>query len=737
MKYKKLLSASFATLLLVNIGGPIVANATAEVDDKNIDLNLLAKIFKSDVELNGMGNVVIDEESEKVDKNKDSASSENSIDKTNFTDDSKESILDELYEDKEEEVLEKKEIDSTINKSYEQKKDSGKESTESEEYGEWGTAAWKRQLQDDGVYLYTIFSGETGSVEEAPWKKLDHDALKVIFEGEVVISNGEGLFKNENLVSIEGQNVVCTESTAYMFEGANKLTNIDLSSWDMSKVRNMKGMFKDASDLITADLSGWSTGIVSDMSDMFSDAVRLETVDISGWIFSFAMDMTGKGQENMFLNTRNLSTLKMNNIIVLSDRRLELIGDGIFQYTTALTTLEVKNWNVTDVRDLTNLYRKTFVSLPNITRLDLSGWKIKQDSNFPDGVQSFEDMFNGVSHLESINLSGWNMSPVKYINRMFRGCTNLRELKVDWNMSKITEMSGLFDGAGLEKIDASGWDLSKVVNMNNAFANMDNLYELDISKWKLPKEGIRKDNMLVGTSNIEILKMNDLSISNDKDLYTLRERIFQSLNNITILELKNWDVSNCTTLEGLYEKVFNSPEYASKIDLSGWDTPNVIDMSNLFKGANKLKSINLVNWNTSNVEIVDGMFEDGDSIESIDLSGWNIDRTVSMKNMFREVNKLERLTLGDDIRFNLEAGLNAPASSKNGYIASWTREDGNSAVYTPKEFMERFGSGELTGGTYVASEVVVPYTVSNFKSDIVTIGETSAIYFDWTERAHP
>ncbi|HBI1784187.1 TPA: BspA family leucine-rich repeat surface protein, partial [Enterococcus faecalis] len=168
----------------------------------------------------------------------------------------------------------------------------------------------------------------------------------------------------------------------------------------------------------------------------------------------------------------------------------------------------------------------------------------------------------------------------------------------------------------------------------------------------------------------------------------------------------------------------------TEMDLSGWKTSNVTTMNNMFAGAKNLESINLSGWDTKKVTDMRSVFDGAVSLSNISLAGWNTtDEYVNSSDMFRNVKKLERLTLGDGFRFSTLSALESPVSSKKESTGYWTREDGNSAAYAPKEFMKKFGSGDLTGGVYVA-EVNIPYSLSNFKAENTTIGQASIISFD-------
>ncbi|EKB7620668.1 BspA family leucine-rich repeat surface protein [Enterococcus faecalis] len=459
----------------------------------------------------------------------------------------------------------------------------------------------------------------------------------------------------------------------YMFDGCTNLKGVNISDWDTSNVIEMNYMFR-SSGIEELALSDWDTSEVREAHGMFMNAISLETVDISNW--TFEMD-----SREMFQNTEKLKTLKMNNISVIGEDRLDEMGNNIFKYMTPnLTKLEVNRWDVSSVENLSNLYRRLFISLPSIPHLELIEW-------VASSALDISGMFKDVGELKSLNLSGWKIN------------------------NSLQKMNDLFNGADrLESLDISGWRFNyTVVNMTN---NMRDLF--------------------LNTKKLTTLKMN--YIRTNDTLSKMGSAIFQHIPGLTTLEAVGWDTRSVVNYHDLYKNIFVSLPNITHLDLSDWKlNTRAIEVSGItraFQGADKLESINLSNWNIEGVRMIDEMFSGGKSLKAIDLSGWKIEKSVSMKDMFKEVTELEKLTLGDDMRFNLEAGLSEPASPKKDYVSDWTREDGNSGLYKPKDFMENFGTGDLKGGTYVASEVVVPYTLSNFKSDSVTIGETSSISFD-------
>lgn len=167
-----------------------------------------------------------------------------------------------------------------------------------------------------------------------------------------------------------------------MFKGCliiNKCLN--LSSFNTSKVTNMSYMFYGyLYNLEYLYLNGWDTSKVTDMSYMFSMCTTLTSLDLTGWDTSKVTDMS-----YMFHNCLNLS---------------QNISDM------------VKDFDVSNVTNFHNIFSfqvgngntGSWTGNTSITSLDLSNWKVRND------VQDCDGMFNGMTNLETLNISGWDIS---------------------------------------------------------------------------------------------------------------------------------------------------------------------------------------------------------------------------------------------------------------------------------------------------------------------------------------
>ena len=71
---------------------------------------------------------------------------------------------------------------------------------------------------------------------------------------------------------------------ANMFERCSSLTNLDLSSFDTSKVEDMYFMFGSCSSLNNLDISNFKTQLVEDMSHMFDGCKNVQSLNLKGLI---------------------------------------------------------------------------------------------------------------------------------------------------------------------------------------------------------------------------------------------------------------------------------------------------------------------------------------------------------------------------------------------------------------------------------------------------------------------
>ena len=102
----------------------------------------------------------------------------------------------------------------------------------------------------------------------------------------------------------------------------------------------------------------------------------------------------------------------------------------------------IRDLDVSHIEDLSYLFSccSLFGEYYDIESLDLSGWKTSN-------VKFMNYIFSDCKKLKSLNLSGWDISNVKYMHYMFGSCENLEDLNLSgWDTSNDKFMNYIFSG---------------------------------------------------------------------------------------------------------------------------------------------------------------------------------------------------------------------------------------------------------------------------------------------------
>ena len=170
-----------------------------------------------------------------------------------------------------------------------------------------------------------------------------------------------------------------------MFYGCNKIIEIDLSSFDTSKVINMNKMFYGCSSLTSIDLSNLDTGNVKDMSNMFYNCKKITEIDLSSF-----------------------DTSEVTNM------------NRMFYECSSMTSIYISNLKTSKVEDMNHMFYKC----SKLKSLDFSSFETSM-------VKNMEFMFFECSSLSSLNLSNFNTEKVTSFNKMFKKCNSLLYINLE------------------------------------------------------------------------------------------------------------------------------------------------------------------------------------------------------------------------------------------------------------------------------------------------------------------
>ena len=141
----------------------------------------------------------------------------------------------------------------------------------------------------------------------------------------------------------------------YMFFCMRKITALDLSSFNTSKVTNMHDMFTEMNNLTSLNLSNFDTSKVKRMDRMFSGMYNLTTLNLSSFNTSNVEIMVSMFSEMYNLTTLDLSSFNTSNV---TDMRymFYLYDDDISK--DKLETIYVNNdFNTAKLTDFTKMFK--------------------------------------------------------------------------------------------------------------------------------------------------------------------------------------------------------------------------------------------------------------------------------------------------------------------------------------------------------------------------------------------
>ena len=200
-------------------------------------------------------------------------------------------------------------------------------------------------------------------------------------------------------VAADGK-IALNETSSYMFAGMKNLTEINFNGVvDTSRVKYMDHMFQGCEKLEEIDLSGFDTANVVDMTAMFYDCKRLYDMDVSGF------DTTSvKSMKNMFTSCHNLEELDLSAF-----RTPELTDmKAMFDSCRMLETVDMRYFNTAKVTDMSNLVG----GCSSLKEADLSSFDTTKTRNM-------NAMFAGCKSLTFLDLSGFTSKRLQSTTKMF------------------------------------------------------------------------------------------------------------------------------------------------------------------------------------------------------------------------------------------------------------------------------------------------------------------------------
>ena len=253
-------------------------------------------------------------------------------------------------------------------------------------------------------------------------------------------------------------------STSYIF------TQEDVDTWDISNLKSFDNLFNDFKGTVI-DISKLTFNQnITSMNSMFK----------------------GCSEVTEIIGLENINTSNVTNTI------------NTFYNCASLKSLNISSWNMGKVTNMSSMFN----GCSSITNIDLSNWNVSKATDM-------SSMFRNCSSMTHLDLSRWVVDNVQNMPDMFNGCSKLNSLTLNWDLSHVLVLRGMFQGAGLSKIEGITFseeppynnDVNQRRNISNFARACPNLTSIDIDL----RGFCRHDEMFRESPNISYIKSIDFT----------------------------------------------------------------------------------------------------------------------------------------------------------------------------------------------------------------------------------
>ena len=279
--------------------------------------------------------------------------------------------------------------------------------------------------------------------------------------------------------------------------------------------------------------------------------------------------------------------------------------------------IKVTQWGTTQWTSLT----KAFIACGN---MDITA------TDKPDlsAVTDLSMMFQSCGNLVyNTSINDWDVSHITNMSGMFATATEFNQPLNNWDVSHVTNMSQMFAEALKFNQPLNNWVVSSVTNMSGTFVAAMK-FNQNINSWNV--SNVTDMSNMFGTARDFNQPLNNWVTSKVTDMsgiFSMAEAFNQDINS--------WDVSKVTNMESMLNgaKVFNKP-------LNNWDVSSVTKMTSMFSGAEAFNQ-DITGWNVSAVTNMQSMFERA-LVFNQDIKGWDTRNVTDMRSMFKQAAAFDR-----------------------------------------------------------------------------------------------
>lgn len=277
----------------------------------------------------------------------------------------------------------------------------------------------------------------------------------------------------------------------------------------------------------------------------------------------------------------------------------------------------------------------------------------------PASIKNYSGLFAGTTAAAIDGMQNWNVSGVTNMSGMFTGAVNFNQNLNNWKTGNVTNMSEMFRGCTVYNQAMGSWDVSKVETFENMFRDakaFNQALPWNVSRCWVFKGMFR--GALAFNGNIS-----SWNVGSGSDFSYMFEGC-----PVFNIALQSWRPNSATTMKGMFKNTgaFNSL-------LTGWRFPVLLDVSEMFMNA-KAFNRSLADWITGSWITTTSMFEGATvfgTSGSAPLSNFDMSKVTNASRMFASSNfdsDIANLKFGSDAKLS-EMFLDNPAFNRD--VSTW------------------------------------------------------------------
>ncbi|KJY61955.1 hypothetical protein JG30_10130 [Bombilactobacillus mellifer] len=292
---------------------------------------------------------------------------------------------------------------------------------------------------------------------------------------------------DEALTSLDLTNFNPSGATSFfgMFSGCSKLTSVgDLNKWTGSNATNVAYMFNGDEALTSLDLTNFNPSGATSFLGMFSGCSKLTSVgDLNKWTGSNATNVAYMFNGDIALTSLDLTNFNPSGATSFL---------GMFSGCSKLTSVgDLSQWTGSNATTVAYMFDQD----SSLSKLNLSKFNPSQATNF-------SSMFSNCKALQDLSsVNSWHIGEATAIDYMFY---------YDSKLSKPIVLNNSNDP------NNSSVQKNKLGSAKQTFAGCSQLTQLDISKLNLTQAN-RKD-FLAGCNNLWYLTLGKNSVLTNSSL---------------------------------------------------------------------------------------------------------------------------------------------------------------------------------------------------------------------------